>query len=141
LDQFSAKSLRTELIATRKVNTRKFLDENRNEKNTAESCKFLLLLLNDEVLAVTFEGLPVAHKPEMKCITDTLNRVAKECPLLEKLVYEEPEDSGIDVIFGDMVQILTCTLVLKQLQVIDIFKLVCTDLTLALIAQHLPRLR
>jgi hypothetical protein len=114
---------------------------NRNEKNTVESCNFLRLLLNEEVLAVSFRGLPVADMPEMKSITDTLKRVASECPHLEILVYEEPEDSRIDMIFGDMYQILRCTLVLKQLQVFDIFKLVCTNLTLALIADDLPRLR
>jgi hypothetical protein len=142
LDLFSAKSLRTELIATRKVNTRKFIDENRNEKNTSESCKFLLLLLNEEVLAVTFKGLPVAHKPEMKCITNTLHRVASECPHLEKLVYEDPCRYRHDRMeLGDVVKILSCTLGFYKLQVLDIFRIECCDVTLGLIAEHLPQLR
>jgi hypothetical protein len=117
-----------------------FLDRIAN--NTAESCNFLRLLLNDEVLAVNLKGFPVMCETEMKCITDTFKCLAKECPYLEKLVYEESRrDGGIPFKLGDMVQILRCTLGFNQLQVIDIFRIKCCDLTLGLVADHLPQLR
>jgi hypothetical protein len=115
---------------------------NRDKRNIAESWNnFLRLLLNEEVLAVYLKGLSATNQPEMKSITDTLKCVASECPHLEKLVYEEFKTSMQPMRFSDQVQILSCTLVFKQLQVIDIYRLVCNNLALGLIADNLTHLR
>jgi hypothetical protein len=129
------------LITLGQIDTRRQL-RNRNKRNIAESCNnFLRLLLNDEVLAVYLKGLSTTYEPEMLSITDTLKCVASECPHLEKLVYEEYKSSSEQMRFSDLVQILSCTLVFKQLQVIDMHRLNCTNLSLGLIADNLPHLR
>jgi hypothetical protein len=128
----------------RKIDTARKFHNNRNANNTAEmSCNFLRLLLNDEVLAVNLKGFPVMCEPEMKCITDTFKHVAIECPHLEKLVYEDAcrYYRNDRMKLGDTVKILSCTLGFYQLQVIDMFRMDCCDLTLGLIAEHLPQLR
>jgi hypothetical protein len=129
--------LRAALISRRKINMH-------SEDKVDEICEFLKLLLNDEVLSLTLRGLPTYHKEEMKCITDTLFSVAKECPDLQKLVCEEDYHYILcnnDLEFCDSVRMLSCTLRFVKLQVFDMNSMVCNDVSIALLAENLPQLR
>jgi hypothetical protein len=112
-------------------------------ENTAESCQFLKLLVNDEVRSLTLNGLPIFYSQKMKCVINTISCVANDCPNLQKLVCEEDNDIFLDhqLVFFDMVRMLSCTLRFVGLQQLDIVKMVCTDLSLALLAENLPQLR
>jgi hypothetical protein len=141
---FSANILKTALISRRNFDM--------SSENADESCQFLKLLLNDEVLSLTLNRLPILLEQEMECVADTLAIVSKECPDLQKLVCEEDpydylfeKDRNVyyydDEECGNLGRILNCTLCFVKLQVLNIEKLECNDFSLCQLAEHLPQLR
>jgi len=114
----------------------------RSEK-TVESCQFLELLQNDEVRSLKLYGLPIFYPQKMECVINTISSVANKCPHLQKLVCEEENDFFLDynLVFFDVVKLLSCTLRFVGMQELNIIKLISTDLSLALLAHNLPQLR
>ena len=112
-----------------------------SDNETAKICQFLKLLLNDEVLCLTLSDLPMDRKHEMKYVTNTLFTVASECPNLRKLVCGVDPFDDDKLEFCDMVQVLICTLRFVWLQELDIEGMECNDVSLAILAHHLPQLR
>ena len=64
---------------------------------SSEGCRFLYLLLNDEVRSLTFSGGPDKENSlEMMCITDTWIAMTNKCTGLQKLVCKNSPDFHTD---------------------------------------------
>jgi hypothetical protein len=112
-------------------------------EDTTMNCQFLKLLLNDEVHSLSIWGLPMDYKQEMKCITDTLISVANESPHLQKLFchYDPYLGVGDELEFCDTIKMFSCILRFVGLQELYFETMMCSDFSLGLLAEHLPKLR
>jgi hypothetical protein len=109
--------------------------------DTAVNCRFLYLLLNNEVHSLTFTNLPTTHKQQMNCVSKTWFAMTKKCPRLQKLVVRE-EGRYPDVMkFNDLVRILSRTFHFVHLQELEADKFGFNNIRLALLANNLPKLR
>jgi hypothetical protein len=111
---------------------------NLGEQQAISNCRFLQLLLNDEVSKVSMSWLPrEKNRVAMKSITDMWFAMSEKCPRMRKIEcnnFFTRKSRGLLILFS-------FSLNFTQLQVLNMTNMRCTDLRLSLVAEHLLQLR
>lgn len=121
--------MKAKLIKKRKFNT--------SDEQAVENCKFLKLLLNEEVSSVSFAYLPDTQNEAMRSVTNTWFELTEKCPKLQKLECDDfytTRSHRLVVFFSFALQF-------GKLQELNMPDLWCNDLRLEMIAKHMPELR
>jgi hypothetical protein len=101
------------------------------------NCRFLTMLMNEEVSSLSLSTLPQPHNDAMKSVTDTWLALTLKCPRLQKLVCHNFCARGS---YGLLV-FFSFSLHFAHLQVLDMHNMECNDLRLGLLSQRLSQLR
>jgi hypothetical protein len=107
------------------------------DDHAVQNCKFLKLLLNEEVRSVSFTYLPDTQGGAMRSVTDAWFALTEKCPRLQKLACDDfytTKGHRLVVFFSFALQF-------NSLQELDMPDLWCNDLRLELLAVHMPQLR
>jgi hypothetical protein len=114
--------------------------------SSEKKCKFLTLLMNDQVSSMSFPQLPrTADQDALKNVTDLWFSMSRKCPDLQQLVCDEdnvsPSTYGQKKDASKQVVLFGLVLHFSELQVLKMPNLECNNFRLGFLAKCLPKLR